>query len=59
MAIPNIEDVNLGGGGIHCITQQTPRGKVKRIISRNEAGTESPRPASFHEMASRRVRKIT
>jgi agmatine deiminase len=27
VAIPNIEDVNLGGGGIHCITQQMPRGK--------------------------------
>jgi agmatine deiminase len=27
VAIPNIEDVNLAGGGIHCITQQMPRGK--------------------------------
>lgn len=28
VAIPNIENLNIGGGGIHCITQQMPLRKV-------------------------------
>lgn len=28
VAIKNIEDINIGGGGIHCISQQMPVGKT-------------------------------